>query len=168
MNIRCSNCSDYPAIAEIEKQAFGRDNEARLVELIRESDRYIPELELVAEINNAVVGHVLFSYIDLLGQENWQVLGLSPIAVRSQFQRRGIGSALIGAGLEAADVRGEAMAIVLGDPQFYSRFGFQPSVGYGVESPFPVPEEFFLLKPLKNYQELHRGKIAYPPSFNVV
>ena len=61
MNIRSRNPSDYQAIAELNRQVFERDNEAQLVESIRHSDRYIPELELVAELNHAIVGHILRS-----------------------------------------------------------------------------------------------------------
>lgn len=168
MNIRSRNHSDYQAIAELNRQVFGRDNEAQLVESIRHSDRYIPELELVAELNYAIVGHILFSYIDLVGQETLQVLGLAPMAVQPEFQRRGIGSALVQVGLEAASSLGESMVIVLGHPQFYSRFGFEPSVSYGIESPFPVPEEVFMVLPLNNYQEQYTGKVVYPPAFNRV
>ena len=168
MNIRFSNCSDYQAIAELNRLVFERDLEAQLVELIRDSDRYIPELELVAELDGAVVGHILFSYIDLVGEENLLFLGLAPMSVRPEFQRRRIGSALVRVGLEAAEARGESMVIVLGHPQFYSRFGFEPSVSYGIESPFPVPEEVFMVLPLKNYQGRCRGKVVYPPAFNGV
>ena len=138
------------------------------MESIRLTERYIPELALVAELECAVVGHILFSYIDLVGQENWQVLGLAPLAVQPEFQRRRIGSTLVRVGLEAASARGESMVIVLGHPQFYSRFGFESSVGYGILSPFPVPQEVFMVKPLKNYQGRYRGLVVYPPAFNGV
>lgn len=168
MNLRCEHYSDHQAIAELNRLAFERENETRLVQAIRDSDRYVPELSLVAELDGAIVGHILFSYIDLVGQTNLQVLGLAPVAVRPEFQRQGIGSTLVQAGLEAAEARGEWMVVVLGNPQFYSRFGFESSVSCGIEPPFPVPEEIFMVKPLKNYQEGHRGKIVYPPAFNGV
>ncbi len=168
MNIRSRTPSDDQAIAELNRLAFKRHNEAKLVESIRQTDRYIPELELVAEMDCGVVGHILFSYIDLVGQENLLVIGLAPMAVRLEWQRQGIGSALVRVGLETASSRGESMVIVLGDPQFYSRFGFESSVIHGIESPFPVPEEFFMVKPLKNYQERYRGLIIYPPVFDEV
>ena len=168
INIRCETLSDYTLIAEVNTLAFGQENEARLVEEIRRSDRYIPGLSIVAEIENVVVGHILFSYIDLVGEETLQVLGLAPLAVHPQFQRRGIGSTLIKVGLEIAEAKKEAIVIVLGHPEFYTRFDFQPSVVYGIESPFPVPEEFFMVKPLQSYQKTYKGKVVYPSTFDAV
>ena len=168
MNIRSEIPTDYLAISQINNLAFGRENEAQLITEIRLSDFYIPELSLIAEIDNIVVGHILLSYIELVSEEKLQVLGLAPIAVHPQFQKQGIGSALITAGLTKAETRGESLVIVLGDPQFYSRFGFVPSTNYGIANPFPVPEEFFMVKPLQNYQTKHRGKVIYPPAFHQV
>ncbi|ODG97633.1 GCN5 family acetyltransferase [Nostoc sp. KVJ20] len=168
MNIRCETLTDYPAIAEVNTLAFGQENEAKLVEKIRRSDRYIPELSLVAEFENVVVGHILFSYIDLVSKETLQVLGLAPLAIHPQFQRQGIGSALIKAGLEIAEAKKEAVVIVLGHPQFYTRFGFKTSVVYGIESPFPIPEQFLMVKALQNYQESYKGKVVYPSTFDGV
>jgi putative acetyltransferase len=165
MNIRSETIPDYPAIAEVNILAFGQENEAKLIAEIRDSDRYIPELSLVAEVENLIIGHILFSYIDLVGEETLKVLGLAPMAVHPNFQRQGIGSALVQAGLEIANARKEAIVIVLGHPEFYTRFGFEPSVNYQVESPFPVPKEFFMVKPLESYQESYKGKVVYPPAF---
>jgi len=168
MDIRCESLSDYAAIAEVNILAFGQVNEAKLVEEIRCSQGYIPELSLVAVVDNVIVGHILFSYIDLIGEESLQVLGLAPLAVIPQFQKRGIGSALVEAGLEKADAIKEALVIVLGHPHFYTRFGFEPSVNYKILSPFPVPEDVFMVKPLQNYQERYQGKVVYPPAFLAV
>ncbi len=168
INIRPETLTDYPAIAQVNTLAFGQNNEAKLVERIRHSHRYIPELSLVAEIEGMVVGHILFSYIELAKEQTLQVLGLAPLAIRPEFQKQGIGSALIKAGLEIAETKKEAIVIVLGHPEFYTRFGFQTSVLYGIESPFPVPEEFFMVKPLQSYQERYQGKVVYPPAFDGV
>ena len=165
MEIRPETPADYPAIADVLVAAFGQDAEARLVEKIRRSDRYIPDLTLVAELNGQIVGHILFSYIDLVGQETLPILGLAPLAVHPDYQRQGVGSALTQAGLEKAEARGEAIAIVLGHPPFYSRFGFEPTVHYGIESPFEVPAEFFRVKFLQPQLQRSSGKIIYPPAF---
>ncbi|MGB3641062.1 MAG: N-acetyltransferase [Rivularia sp. (in: cyanobacteria)] len=168
MNIRPETQADYLAIAQIHKLAFARQEEADLVEKIRNSQYYIPQLTLVAEVNNFVVAHVMFSYIHLVGKETFQVIGLAPIAVEPDFQNQGIGSALINAGLNKANVLGETLIIVLGHPQFYSRFGFKPSVDFDIESPFPVPEDAFMVKPLANYRSRYKGKVIYPATFQNV
>ncbi|MBD2441413.1 GNAT family N-acetyltransferase [Nostoc sp. FACHB-110] len=166
MKIRCETPQDYFAIAEVNTLAFSQENEAKLIDAIRLSDRYLPKLSLVAEIDHLIVGHILFSYIDLVGVETLKVLGLAPMAVRPQFQNQGIGTALVKAGLEIAEAKKEAIVIVLGHPHFYSRFGFQPSVIYKIESPFPVPTDVFMVKPLTSYQEKYKGKVVYPDAFN--
>jgi putative acetyltransferase len=168
MDIRCESLPDYVAIAEVNILAFGQVNEARLVEEIRGSQGYIPELSLVAVVDNVIVGHILFSYIDLIGEESLQLLGLAPLAVLPKFQGRGIGSALVEAGLKKADAIKEALVIVLGHPHFYTRFGFEASVNYKITSPFPVPEDVFMVKPLQKYQEKYQGKVVYPPAFLAV
>lgn len=168
MQIRTEQPSDYQATSEVILQAFGQDNEVRLVEKIRKSDRYIPNLSLVAEIDGVIVAHSLFSYIDLVGETTDKVLGLAPLAVRSPNQKQGIGSALVQEGLARANAMGETMAIVLGHPQFYTRFGFEPSVRYGIESPFSVPEDVFMVKRLNSYQATQKGKVVYPPAFTEV
>lgn len=165
MDIHSESLPDYAAIAEVNILAFGQENEAKLIEEIRGSQGYIPELSLVAEVDNVIVGHILFSYIDLIGEERLQVLSLAPLAVLPKFQKQGIGSALVKAALEKADAIKEALIIVLGHPHFYNRFGFQPSVNYKITSPFPVPEDVFMVKPLQNYQEKYQGKVIYPPAF---
>jgi len=168
MNIRPENILDYPTIAQINTLAFGGEQEAKLVEIIRISNGYIPELSLVAEIEKTVVAYIMFSYIDLIGEEQLPVLSLAPMAVHPEFQNQGIGKALLKTGLELADKRGEALVLVLGYPQLYTPFGFQPSINYQIESPFDVPEDVFMVKPLSGYEEKYKGKVVYPPAFDGV
>ncbi|MBK1987829.1 N-acetyltransferase [Sphaerospermopsis aphanizomenoides BCCUSP55] len=168
MNIRPEHIIDYPTIAEVNTLAFGGEKEAKLVEIIRSSNGYIPELSLVAEIENTVVGYIMFSYIELVGKEKLSVLSLAPMAVHPELQNQGIGKALLKTGLELADKRGEALIVVLGYPKLYHPFGFQPSINYQIESPFPVPEDVFMVKTLSGYEEKYRGKVVYPPAFDGV
>lgn len=165
MNIRSEIPADDAAIGEIHTLAFGRDHEARLVTLIRATPRYIPPLSLVAEHDGRLVGHILLSHIDLVGEQTWQVLGLAPLAVHPDFQNQGIGGELVRSGLAIADELGEALIVVLGHEGFYPKFGFEPAIRYGIEAPFPVPEAVFMVKPLQYYQEAYRGKVVYPPVF---
>ena len=159
---------DYPAIAGVHTLAFGRNNEAQLVEKIRASKHYIPNLSLIAEFNHTIIGHILLSYVNLIEEEIWQVLSLAPIAVRPEFHNQGVGSQLVQVALERAEAIDEPLVVVLGHPQFYSRFGFEPANRYGIEAPFPVPEEAFMIKPLQNYRQHFRGKVIYPSAFNEV
>ena len=70
--------------------------------------------------------------------------------------------------LERAEAMNERLVVVLGNPQFYSRFGFESANRYGIEAPFPVPEEAFMIKPLQNYWQHFRGKVIYPSAFDEV
>jgi putative acetyltransferase len=107
MNIRPENILDYPTIAQVNTLAFAGEEEAKLVEIIRISNGYIPELSLVAEIEETVVGYIMFSYIDLIGEEQLPVLSLAPMAVHPELQNQGIGKALLKTGLELANKRGD-------------------------------------------------------------
>ncbi|NJR15164.1 MAG: N-acetyltransferase [Calothrix sp. CSU_2_0] len=165
MKIRVENPQDYLNIAEVNTLAFGRENEANLITEIRNSKFYIPELSLVAEIDNIIVAHIMFSYIHLIEEERLRVLSLAPVAVIPEFQKQGIGSALIRNGLEKADAMGEALVIVLGYPLLYNRFGFVPSTIHNIQSPFDVPEDVFMVKVFKNFQSKYYGEVVYPPAF---
>ena len=167
---------DYAAIAEVNNLAFGRENEAKLIAKIRKStmstatlcDRYIAELSLVAKLDNKVVGHIMFSYIDLVNKETIKVLALAPVAVLPKYQNKGIGSLLIKTGLEIAESIQTPMIIVLGEPKFYNRFGFKPAINYGIQSPFDVPNEYFMVKHLNSESEKLSGIISYPSAFQNV
>ncbi|AFY67602.1 GNAT family N-acetyltransferase [Geitlerinema sp. PCC 7407] len=163
--IRPETPEDYAAIAAVVTAAFGRADEARLIDRIRESDRYRPELALVAVDGDAIVGHVLLSGIDLVGAETWPVLGLAPLAVHPDHQRQGIGSALTQGAIAAAEAQAAPLIVVLGHADFYSRFGFEISTDHGIESPFPVPPEVFRIQRLTHYRDEYRGLVQYPAAF---
>ena len=168
MNIRLENQTDYQAIAQIHELAFGQKNEAYLVEKISVSPYYIPELSLIVEFDNSVIAHLMLSYIHLVNQETFQVIGLAPVSLHPNFQNKGIGSNLVNNAINKANGLGEALVIVLGHPQFYSRFGFKPSTNFDIKSPFSVPEENFMAKPLTNYLSKYKGEVVYPEAFQSV
>ena len=166
ISIRPEQEADYAAVATVVEAAFGRPNEARLVELLRASEDYVPDLALVAEDERAVVGHIMLSYVGLSGVQEWRVLSLAPVSVVPERQGEGIGGALIRAGLEAADARGEPLVVLLGHPAYYPRFGFERASLYGIEAPSPeIPDAAFMVRRLAAYDARYRGRVVYPPAF---
>jgi putative acetyltransferase len=168
MILRPETPSDYEAIEELLRSAFGGAEEAQLVRLVRASDNYVPDLALVAEENGQVVGHIVFSYVTLKGDEEFRALALAPMAVTPGLQKRGIGGALVEAGLERADDQGEPLVILVGHPTYYPRFGFEPASRYGIEPPSAdFPDDAFMVRRLSGYSERHRGRVVYPPAFGM-
>lgn len=158
---------DHDPVRRLLTAAFGRSDEARLVDKLRESESFEPYLCLVAEHSSVIVGHILFSHIALAADPDIEVLALAPVAVYPAFQGRGIGSALIHEGLKRADERGEPLVVVLGHPGYYPRFGFVPASTMGILPPWPdVPDEAFMAKPLSAYRDDMRGMVTYPPEFD--
>ncbi|MEX2245203.1 MAG: N-acetyltransferase [Dehalococcoidia bacterium] len=165
--IRAERPEDHKAIARVVEAAFGRPSEARLVELVRASEHYVPELALVAEDGGAIRGHVMFSYCWLNGEgAPRRVLCMAPVSVEPPYQRNGIGGKLIEEGLHIADARGEPLVHVLGHAAYYPRFGFRSARSLGIEPPDPsIPDGVFMAKPLAGYHPAVRGRIEYPPAF---
>ena len=152
---------------EIHREAFARPNEARLVQALRRSPAFIPELSLVGLDGPRVVGHVLFTRILVRSStDDHQALALAPMAVLPGFQRMGIGTRLVRQGLEEAEARGHRVVIVLGHPGYYPRFGFLPAEPLGIRCPFPVSSEAFMVLGLQPaaLQGL-QGEVEYPPEF---
>ena len=172
MILRPEQPADHEAIGRLLTDAFGGPAEARLVELLRTSPAYIPDLALVAEVDGTVVGHILFTVVaveDRPAGETTPALALAPMAVAPAHQRTGIGTALARAGLERAETRLEAAVIVLGHPDYYPRFGFRRASAFGIVPPWPdIPDEAFLVLPLPAYTGRCRGVVVYPPAFDEV
>jgi len=168
MIVRPETPSDYETIEELLRSAFGRSVESQLVRSLRASDSYVPDLALVAEENGKVVGHIVFSYVTLKADEECRVLALACMAVTPERQRRGIGGALVEAGLERAEERGEPLVIVVGHPTYYPRFGFESARRCGIEPPSEeFPDDAFMVRRLSGYSERHRGRVVYPPAFDI-
>ncbi|MDV2991132.1 MAG: N-acetyltransferase Eis [Chroococcidiopsis sp. SAG 2025] len=146
MIIRAEAVEDYTNIFKVNKLAFGREDEARLVDNVRQLANFNPKLSLVAIEGDRLVGHILFSEIAIVSpQGEVTALALAPLAVLPQFQNQGIGSQLVRAGLKQCQILGYKIVIVLGHPNFYSRFGFAPAINKGLRSPFSVPDEIFMV-----------------------
>ena len=145
--IRAERPEDCAAIRAVILAAFETAAEADLVDTLRGSG--CPLISLVAELQGAVVGHILFSPITIEGHPELALMGLAPMAVQPAQQRKGTGSALVRAGLEQC--RGSAIdaVFVLGHPRYYPRFGFQPSARFAIRSDYDVPEEVFMVIELR-------------------
>jgi putative acetyltransferase len=161
--IRLETAADHDAIRRVNDEAFGEPIEAKIVDAIRASDRYIPELSLVAVSEGQTLGHVISSYVDVEPGAR-RVLQVGPLAVLPSHQRRGIGSALMEETIRIADARGEPLLLIEGNPKYYERFGFNRADAVGIE---PPPEahgpQYFMIRPLASYDPSFRSRAIYPP-----
>ena len=171
MLIRPERPEDVAEINRVVAAAFQSPAEARLVEAIRASAHYLPQLALVAEVDGAVAGHVMISRTALRDGEQWHdIVHLSPLAVAPEAQGRGIGSALVREVTTRADGEGLALVALEGDPRYYSRFGFEHSVKYGIHINLPswAPPEAAQVLRLTHYDPAIRGTVVYPPAFDTL
>jgi putative acetyltransferase len=164
MEIRPETEADHAAVAAVTAAAFGQQDEARLVEAIRASDEWVPDLTLVAEDDGRIAGHVMYSYSALEGSDT-PLLQLSPLSVVPARQNQGIGAALTRESLLLAEERGEPLVLVLGHPTYYPRFGFRPASELGLLPPNPEWEPAFMAAPLSAYDPLLRGRVTFAPPF---
>ncbi len=166
--VRPEGEDDRAAVRAIHARAFGREDEARLVDRLR--GKADPQVSLVALCEGRIIGHVLLGPVAIRGAEGeTAAFALAPLAVDPDFQGRGAGSALVRAGIEAAGDLGERVIFVLGEPAFYARFGFGPAARHGLRFPSPVPEEAFMVLELEaGALGGRRGEVIYPAAFSSV
>jgi putative acetyltransferase len=167
LTVREERESDRDAADAIHRRAFGRDLEAAIAARIRASDRFVPPLSLVAvDDDGTLVGHVLVSYVDL-ERSTQRLLQLGPIAVEPARQRRGIGDMLVRAALARAKELNAPLVLVEGSPEYYGRFGFTRADELGLLPPEGAPAWAFQVAVLDRRRRLPRGRIVYPPAFQV-
>ncbi len=163
MIVRAERESDFAQIHAVVDAAFGDEPVEKLVDALRLLPGYLPDLALVAEDQGEVVGYVMFTHADLA--EGGRVLMLSPLGVRPDRQRSGVGSALVEEGLKRARERGEPVVIVEGDPRYYSRFGFSRATELGLDEPHEgIPDGAF--QALALAPDHPRGRVVYPQPFD--
>ena len=165
MNLRTEEIRDQPAIRSLVEYAFGRPDEADLVDRLR--SEAVVLASIVAEVNDRVVGHALFSRVTIEGDGRVvSAVALAPVAVLPYCQRRGVGSALIRHGIDLLREGGEKIILVLGDPGYYPRFGFSCEKARLLETPFP--RDAFMAMELKPgaLNGVH-GKVVYPAAFGL-
>ncbi|HEV8396435.1 MAG TPA: N-acetyltransferase [Vicinamibacterales bacterium] len=167
--IRDEEPGDASAVRVVNQEAFGSPLEADIVDALRTA--CLDRLSLVAERDGGIVGHILFTPVEIAtAQGPVRGYGLAPMAVRTAWQRQGIGSALIAAGTKRLREAGAPFVIVLGHPEYYPRFGFEPAARHGVRCQWPdVPDNAFMLLMLDPASQAGLAGIArYRPEFDAV
>ncbi len=167
--IREETPADYEKVYLLVKKAFASaehadGNEQDLVNELRKSDSFIPSLSLVAEEDGVLAGYILFTKLRI-GEEN--ALALAPLAVLPDFQKQGIGSALIKEGHKMAKEMGYRFSVVLGSEKYYPKFGYIPASRYGIKAPFPVPDENFMAINLKGDSVKLNAQVIYDKAFGI-
>jgi putative acetyltransferase len=163
--IRPEQPQDVAAIREVNLAAFGQALEADILDRIRTNCGDF--VSIVATEDHGVVGHILFSPVTIeCGGRVVHGMGLGPMAVMPSHQRRGIGSKLVRTGLTMLKSRLCPFVVVLGHPEYYPRFGFEPASRRGIRSQWPVPDEVFMILVLDEPQMQGAAGLArYRPEF---
>ena len=157
MIVRPAEPADHDAIRQVLLAAFPDATEADLVEQLRSGGH--AEIELVAELDGAVVGHVLFSPMEA----PFRALALAPVAVIPPRQRNGIGSALIEHGHDLARQGGWQAIFLVGEPEYYSRFGYSTDAAKPFGCAFAGP--YFMMRPIEQPLPAASGEVRYAPPF---
>lgn len=168
VSVRPERSGDQAAVREVHLAAFEGPAEAGLVDRLRAARA--TSVSLVAELEGKVVGHILFSPVEIEGAESkLSGVGLAPMAVLPDHQRSGVGSQLVRAGLARCRELGELRVVVLGHPDYYPRFGFVPASTFGIGSDYDVPDEVFMAQELEpGALDGARGIAHYRPEFGAL
>jgi putative acetyltransferase len=164
-DVRPEEPADFDAIRNIHERAFEPSGaEAELVDALRAAGVQVPELCLVALAHDgSVAGHIAYSRAPL--GSGPEVLALAPMAVLPEHQRSGAGSELVRVSLERAAATGFPLVIVVGHPEYYPRFGFEPANPLGLEAPFELSPDAWMAYRLPAYTPAARGRVIYPQAF---
>jgi putative acetyltransferase len=141
IKVREEDPDDVAAVRDLNRRAFGQDQESNIVDALRANGAAL--LSLVATLNDRVVGHIMYSRAVIGGSVRGAALG--PMAVLPEFQRQGIGSELVEAGNQKLKDSGCPFIIVVGHADYYPRFGFRPASEHGIQCEWDVPGDVFML-----------------------
>jgi putative acetyltransferase len=163
--VRPEEPADARQVRRVNEQAFGRAGEAALVDTLRGGPA---TLSLVAVATGTVVGHILFTPVRIeTPNGTFPATGLGPMAVAPEWQRRGVGTALVRAGVDTCRRRGDETIVVLGHPEFYPRFGFVRASTRGLRFEHPVPDAALMVLDLRaGAGEREHGVVRYHPAFS--
>lgn len=167
IHIRPERPADFPVIHKLVRLAFATaehsdGDEHFLVDHLRASPDYIPELALVAEEDGHIVGHILLTKLKV---GTATALSLAPLSVLPGHQNKGIGAALIRQGHDLARALGWEFVVLVGHAAYYPRFGYKPAASFGTLAPFDVPAECFMVINLQGGPEHLPGMVEYSSAF---
>jgi len=173
ITIRQETPGDYDRVIELTAKAFetmpySEGDEDQLVDRLRKATTFIPELSLVAEFDNQLVGHILFTPLVIdNGQQQFQSLVLGPVSVLPEFQKQGIGGALIRAGHQKATELGFQSVILIGHPEYYPRFGYKKASAFGLKVAMELTSDdvFMVVELVENALSGVSGMVVFPPEF---
>ena len=163
--IRQEAPEDVSAIHHVNNQAFGQEDEAKLIDRLR--NRGVLAISLVAEQNGEIVGHIAFSPVTVETENSsFEAIALAPMAVLPAYQRKGIGSQLVRSGLDECRRLGHEIVVVAGHPDYYPRFAFVPAKTKGLQCEFEVPDEAWMALELRARALAgRRGTVRFQPEF---
>ncbi|ASE62328.1 N-acetyltransferase [Chryseobacterium indologenes] len=175
MRIRQEEENDHESVFQLIEEAFRNmehsdHQEQFLVEKLRISDAFIPELSLVMEDDDGeIAGHILFTKIRIENaSESFESLALAPVSVKPDFQNQGIGSQLILHGHHIARELGYQSVILLGHEKYYPKFGYEKTSNFGISFPFEIPEENGMaIELVKDGLKNVKGVVKYPKEFGI-
>ena len=173
MTIRQETIKDHKEVFNLIESAFkdaefADNTEQFLVERLRKSDAFIPDLSMVAEIDGKIVGHILLTKLKVKNEtKEFDSLALAHISVLPEFQGQGIGGKLIVESHKKAKQLGHKSIILLGHENYYPRFGYEQVDKFGIELPFEVPKENCMaIELVENGLNGISGMVEYPKEFN--
>jgi len=163
--IRPETPEDADSIRHVNQQAFGQEDESKLVEKLRNNG--VLTISLVAVQDNEIIGHIAFSPVKVESERSsFEAIALAPMAVLPAHQRKGIGSQMVRAGLEECRRLGHEVVVLVGHPDYYPRFGFMPAKPGGIDCEFEVPEEAWMILELRaGALAGRRGTVRFRPEF---
>lgn len=169
MTIRAERPTDRDTVYRVVQKAFetaeqSDGNEQDLVNALRKSHAFVPELSLVAQIDEKIVGHILFTKLQI-GEHT--ALALAPLSVLPQYQRQGIGTSLVLEGHRIAQALGYSYSVVLGSEKYYPRMGYLPAETFGIKPCFSVPSKNFMAYKLCENAPIISGVVKYAEEFGI-
>ncbi|WP_300666111.1 GNAT family N-acetyltransferase [Fluviicola sp.] len=173
INIRKEEREDFEAVFNLIQQAFEQEEftdhqEQFLVERLRNSEAFVPELSLVAETDGKIAGYVLLTKLKIIADDlkETESLALAPVAVLPEYQGKGVGGKLIRTAHQKASELGFHSIILLGHSDYYPRFGYEMTKKFGIKLPFDVPDENCMVIELSENALQHvSGTVHYPKEF---